>query len=124
MSDTKHAYLDDYNNFLVNYHRGQVSGEEVGEVIVKMASYFAQYNMMMVLADRELAKVARDIESRTDENGKAISSAKAKIFTDATEESGEYNMARAHVQNIEQFLNGLKALQKGVMNEFAYAGTQ
>lgn len=122
MNDAKHQYLDDYNTFLSTYHRGEVSGEEVGEIIVKMASYFAQYNMTMVLADRALAKVARDIESRTDENGKAISSAKAKVFIDATDESGTYITARAHLQNIEQFINSLKALQKGVLNEYAHQG--
>ncbi len=122
MNDTKHQYLEDYNDFLKTYHRGQVSAEEVGELIVKMASYFAQYNMAMVLADRALAMVARDIESRTDENGKAISSSKAKIFTDATDESMEYNMAKAHIQNIEQFLNACKSLQKGVLNEYSHMG--
>ena len=123
MNDIKHVYLDEYNTFLSTYHRGQVSGEEVGEVIVKMASYFAQYNMSMVLAERKLALVARDIESRVDEaSGKAITSAKAKTFIDATDEAHAYNMERAHTQNIEQFLNGLKALQKGVMNEYAHSG--
>lgn len=121
--DTKHVYIDEYNAFLANYHRGEISAEEVGEIIVKMASHFSQYNMNMVLADRKLAKIARDIECRTDENGKAISSAKAKIFTDATEEAGEYSMLKAHKENIEQFINALKALQRGLMNEFAYAGT-
>lgn len=120
--DTKHEYIDEYNTFLSSYHRGQVSAEEVGEVIVKMAGHFAQYNTNMALADRKLAKTARDIECRTDENGKAISSAKAKIFTDATDEAGEYSMLKAHKENIEQFINALKALQRGLMNEFAYAG--
>lgn len=124
MNDTKHEYIDEYNAFLSTYHRGQVSAEEVGEVIVKMASHFAKYNLNMAVTDRSLAKTARDIESRTDENGKAISSAKAKVFIDATIEAGEYNMLRAHVQNIEQFINALKALQRGLINEFAYAGVQ
>lgn len=123
--DQKHDYLSDYNTFLSTYHRGQVSGEEVGEVIAKMASHFALYNMLMVNAERSLSLVARDIESRTDESsGKAITSAKAKTFIDATDESNAYNMARAHVQNIEQFLNALKSLQKGVLNEYSYAGAQ
>lgn len=121
--DTKHAYLDEYNSFLSTYHRGQVSGEEVGEVIARMGAHFALYNMNMVNAERKLALVARDIESRTDEaSGKAITSAKAKTFIDATDEAHEYNMARAHTQNIEQFLNSLKALQKGVLNEYAHSG--
>ncbi len=120
--DTKHAYIDEYNAFLTNYHRGEVSAEEVGEIIVKMAGHFSQYNMNMVLADRKLAKTARDIECRTDENGKAISSAKAKIFTDATDEAGEYSTLKAHKENIEQFINALKSLQKGVLNEYSHLG--
>lgn len=115
-------YIVEYNKFISNYRRSEVSGEEVGEIIARLAQYFAKYNMEMVACDRRMSLIARDIESRADENGKPISSTKSKVFLDATEEANDYRIARAHVQNIEQMINSLKALQKGVLNEYSHMG--
>jgi hypothetical protein len=118
----KEGYQVDMDNFMAEYKRSEVSGEEVGELIARMAQHFCYYNMQMVTAERNFTLVARDIENRVDENGKAITSTKAKIFAEATEENHLYNIARAHVQNVEQIINSLKSLQKGILNEFSHMG--
>lgn len=105
------------------YKRAEVSGEEVGEQVVRQAQYFAKYNLLLVASERGLSLVAKEIEERRDENGKPISSTKAKVYTDATKEAGNYALAKAHVLNIEQYINALKALQKGVLQEYAHMGT-
>lgn len=116
-------YWQEYNEFISNYGRGETSGEEVGELIARLAQYFAEYNMHTVKAERRLALVARDIESRVDEStGKLISSTKAKVMVDGTDEADIYNTMKAHRQNIEQFLNSLKSLQKGILNEYQFQG--
>lgn len=116
-------YMDEYNKFIKEYKSGAVNGEEVGEVIVRMAQYFSEYNMKLVNAERSLFLVARDIESRTDENtGKPITSAKAVGIVNATEEHYTVDVLKAHVINIEQFINALKALQKGVIGEYSHSG--
>lgn len=115
-------YLEEYKKFLDSYHLGEKSGEEVGEKIARFAQYFAYHNLDMVDLDRKRAKVAAEIESRTDDNGKAISSAKAQSIIDATDEAHEYRVKRAHVQNVEQIINALKALQKGALNEYSHMG--
>ncbi len=107
---------------MASYKRGEVSGEEVGEVIARLAQYYAKYNMQMVACDRRKSAIAKDIESRADENGKAISSTKAAVFLDATEEAHDYRMARMHLGNVEMFINSLKSLQKGVLNEYIHQG--
>jgi len=115
----KEIYVELYDKFHDEYRRGMVSGEEVGEVIMRLASCYAKYNLNLVRAEKALSAIAVINEMTIDENGKPISSAKAKIVTEATEESFQYNLARAHVNNIEAFINALKALQKGVLNEYA-----
>lgn len=111
-------YLVEYNEFISSYQKGEISGEDVGELIARMAQYYARYNMEVVSKERKLSIVANDIERRVDENGKPISSTKAKIYTEATDEMYEYNTSKCHRENVEQFINSLKALQKGILNEY------
>jgi hypothetical protein len=114
-------YLDEYNKFIKDYQTAQVSGEEIGEVIARMAQYFSEYNLKLVKAERCLYLVGRDIANRVDEaTGKAIAVSKAELLISATDEHLGAEEAKAHVQNIEQFINALKALQKGVLNEYSH----
>jgi hypothetical protein len=116
-------YIKEYTDFIKNYAAGQVTGEEVGEIVVRMAQYFAEHNLKLVLAQRALALVAKEAEAKVDEStGKQISSAKAQSIIEATDEAFEASQAKAHVQNVEQFINALKALQRGVLNEFSHMG--
>lgn len=120
MEEQEILYLTEYKNFIDSYKRGEVSGEEVGEVIIKMAQHYSRYNMEMVAKDRRVHVRAAEFESKTDENGKTISSTKAKVLLEATDEYYDYSIARAHLMNIEQFINALKSLQKGVLNEYQH----
>ena len=109
-----------YNEFMVSYRTGEISPEAIGEVVMKLAHCFADANHEMVSAERRLDQVARINVSGTDDNGKSISSAKADILTAATNESHEYNLSRCKLQNIEFYVNALKTLQKGVLNEYSH----
>lgn len=118
-------YITEYTKFIKDYATGQVTGEEVGEVVVRMAQYFAEHNLRRVLTERAYALVMRDAEAKVDEaTGKQLSSVKAKSIAEASDEAYEAEQAKAHVANIEQFINALKALQKGVLNEFSHMGNQ
>jgi len=109
-----------YTDFLTLYKTGMCSGEEIGEIIVRLAHCYAKANLDMITKERSMNLVARETEGQTDVNGKAISSTKAKVFVDATSECFSYNVARGHLQNIEAYINALKSLQKGVLNEFSH----
>lgn len=116
-------YIEEYTKFVKDFSVGQVTGEEVGEIVVRMAQYFAENNLKLVLAERAFALKAKEAEETIDEStGKQISSTKAKTIAEATDEAYEAAQAKAHVQNCEQFINALKALQKGVLNEFSHMG--
>lgn len=113
-------YIEEYNKFVETYKSGQVTGEQVGEVIARLAQYFGKHNNELVAAEKRLFITAADIAARVDDTtGKAITSSKAEIFICATEEHFEVEKLKAHVENIEQYINALKALQKGILQEYA-----
>ena len=120
--ETTEQYLIEYKAFIDSYKRSEVSGEEVGELIARMAQYFAMQNLKTVACERDMYIIGKDIESRADEGGKVISSAKAQAIISATPEADKYRTARAHRDNIEQCINALKSLQKGVLSEYISQG--
>ena len=114
-----YPYQELYSGFITTYRRGMCSGEEVGEIIVKLAAYYADLNLAMVESERKLSLVARDIETRIDEvSSKPISSAKAKVISDATPECHAFNVSRAHLQNVEMYIGAMKSLQRGLLVEY------
>jgi hypothetical protein len=116
-------YIEEYTNFIKNYNAGQVSAEQVGELVVRMAQYFAENNLKLVMAERHLSLEAKKIVESADEStGKPISVAKADILINATDQSYDRDQAKAHVNNIEQMINALKCLQKGIQNEYSHMG--
>lgn len=116
-------YQDYYRQFMAEYVSGVTDGLKVGEAIVQLAHFFSDANIAFASAEGKFRTRAAEIEQTIDENtGKPISSAKAKVLSDATSESQAYVLAQVHVQNIEVCINALKNLQKGVMNEYSHMG--
>ena len=120
--ENTHDYLAEYTSFMDMYKKTEVSGEEIGELVMRMAAYYAQYNLRYGRAMKAYSMVAKDIEMSSDEStGKAISSTKAKVIASATPESNNYEEAKIHVSNLEQLINALKALQRGALMEYSHA---
>jgi proline racemase len=87
-----------------------------------MAGYFAKYNVRMGDALRHFSVIKANFQNQVDAStGKPMSSSKAEILSEATDEAAIYQMARIHVNNIQEMINGLKSLQKGVLFEYANA---
>lgn len=115
-------YIIDYEAFQNNFKKTEVSGEEVGEMIMKFAGYYARYNMRMADAIKNFSAVKAGFQSGIDPmTAKAISSAKAETMADDTPEAATYELARIHINNIEQYINALKALQKGILQEYSHS---
>jgi len=109
-----------YTDFLTSYRTGMMSAEAIGEAITKLAHCYGSVNFEMVEMDRKMNIVAMTNEQKTDDNtGKQISSTKASVFTEASQETYEYKKVRAKLQNIETYINALKSLQKGILNEYS-----
>lgn len=117
------SYIDDYEKFMkaLEEQGGLMAAGEIGEMIVRMASYFTRHNLILGRTLKMYSKVAKELYSQVDDKGKAISAAKAAILTDATEEAFDYQEAKVHIANIEQSINALKALQRGVLNEYSHS---
>lgn len=108
-----------YNEFIAKYNKIETSPAEAGEVLMRIAGLFPNYNMAMIKAERAFSKVHKDIALETDDaTGKAISSTKAEVIADASEEATVFKMARGHVQNIEMLIGALKFLQKSLEVEY------
>lgn len=113
-------YFTEYEEFMNKYKLTEVSAEETGVLAMRMAYYYATMNNRLASATRALALVAASIHGQSDPvTSKAITSSKAEVITDATDESDRYRQAKTHVANTEQMLNALKSLQRGLQNEYA-----
>lgn len=119
------SYQADYELFLsaLEEQGGLMSASEVGHMIVRMSSYFTRYNIVLQRSLKLFNQRAQEIYNTIEPSGKPISAAKAEIVASATEEAVAYQEAKTHVQNIEQDINALKALQRGVLNEYSHSAT-
>jgi hypothetical protein len=115
------SYTDDYNQFMENFRFQEISSEEVGEMVARMAQHFATHNLIMIRSLKVYAKLKSELHAQPDgATGKPMTSSKAEMIAAATPEAHAYEEARAHVQNIEQMMNALKALQRGIMFEYQH----
>ena len=120
------SYIEDYDKFMVALEAqgGLMAAGEIGCMITRMSSYFSRHNVILGRTLKMFNKISKDVYSSMDENtGKPISAAKAAILADAADEGADYQEAKIHVQNIEQNINALKALQRGVLNEYSHSAT-
>jgi len=116
------TYQEEYNSFMEEYTSGTTTGERVGEVIAHMAQYFTTANMFYATSLKAYNAIVASFEGTTDDNtGKAISSTKAKALADASTQSDNLIDAKVHLENIEQSINALKSLQRGVLQEYSHS---
>ena len=115
-------YKVEYDAFVKEFGAREIDGREAGQVIVRMAAYYATYNLRLANALKAYSIALRDISNQTDVSGKSISSARATQIAEAIDEYHLYQLQKAHVANLEQFINALKALQRGLLNEYTYQG--
>lgn len=118
------SYSDDYELFMkkLSSQGGNMAAGEVGEMIARLAGHYMRYNSMQARANRVYTQKAQEIYSGMD-GLKPITASKAEILAAATNEAAVYQEAKVHVQNIEQLINALKALQRGILNEYSHSGT-
>ena len=110
-------FLEEYQAFLDAYKQGLTNGEQVGEVIARMANYFAIANSKYGEALIAYNAIASSIEQTTDASGKPISSAKAKILASDTPESASLIRAKIAIESIQEIINAMKSLSRGIMFE-------
>lgn len=115
-------YLKDYNAFLAEHKAGATDAETVGWLIVKMAQYFVNYNLQFAQADFVFSQTASEFENQQDPTTlKTLSSAKAKVMSEAHPSHQNKLNCEAHVRNLDTILNALKALQKSLLKEYSHS---
>lgn len=117
-------YDVEFKSFMTDYkNNDSVTGERVGHMVAVMSQFFSEYNLRYAEALIKYNKIASAFEQVSDENtGKPLSSAKAKVLAGASEEAAQMIRTKVDVENIEQHINSMKSLQKGILNEYAHAG--
>jgi hypothetical protein len=117
------TYLEVYEDFMEEYDKSQANGERAGQIIAILAQYYCTCNQEYAHARSAFDRVAAVIAGTTDESsGKPISSSKADVLAAATPENVRLTQAKVDVQNVEQCINAIKCLQRGIMNEFSHTG--
>lgn len=120
MENTQPEYMKEYELFVSNYKLTEIAPEEVGLLTIKMASYYGKYNLKFRDALRNYSIVLRDFQNQADPTtGKPMSSTKAEVLADATPEAAKYEEYKIDLLNLEQYINGLKSLQRSLMQEFS-----
>jgi len=122
MPDVKPNYRREFDEFMATYNSGGMDAEKVGVLITRMAQYFCDANQTASFAQRVFNGKYAVIVDSEDANGKAMSAAKAKILIDASDEGKELTRSKMELENIEQLINALKYLQKGMLQEYAHIG--
>jgi hypothetical protein len=116
-------YMIEYEQFQKEFKLGETSPDKVGEVIMRLAGYYGRYNLIYAEKLRAFSAVmAKLINSTDDQSGKGMTASKAEILGKDTSESGEYDLAKVHINNIQEYINSLKSLQRSLMIE--YGNTQ
>ena len=99
--------MEDYQKV---FQKFVLDGEDREHVVLLMARDYAIYNLKMVEALRAFRSVKASVIEQTDANDKPISAVKADVIADATPEAANYEIARAHVNNIDHYIDSLKTL--------------
>lgn len=108
-----------YNEFLSKYNKTETTPSEVGEILVRLAGVYPNYNMTKIASEKAYAKVCKDEVLKTDDlTGKATTSSKATTLAEATQESFDFKTAKGHVENLEMMIGVLKFLQKSLEVEY------
>jgi hypothetical protein len=113
-------YAQEFDSFMASYKNDDsTTGEKVGHMVAIMSQYFTEYNLRYAEAKIKANKVAASYEQSSDEStGKPLSSAKAKVLSEASPEYAQELRTKVDVENIEQDINALKSLQKGILFEY------
>lgn len=118
-------YEQKYQQFIKDYEAGVTTGEQVGELVARLAGYYPNLNLAKNKTERAYALISRDEVLKTDElTGKPVSSAKAQTLADASSEATAFKLARTHVENLELLIQSAKSLQRGLLQEMVHAGLQ
>lgn len=114
-------YIVAYENFQRDFKRTETSPDLVGELIMILAGYYARYNIRYADSLRVYSSVmATIINSPDGQTGKAMSASKAELIGNATPECAAYQLAKVNINNIQEYINSLKSLQKSLMVEYGH----
>jgi len=119
----KQEYQIEYDNFIAGYKKGVTDAEDAGQLISRLAQYFSNTNTTLGEKWRKMVIKSAEIINQTDSNtGKPIAVNRAELLISATTEAMELNDSKVDISNIEQMINAIKSLQRGMTNDYHHMG--
>lgn len=115
-------YESEYAQFMQAYVSGQTSGEETGKLIARLAQAYAQWNIRVGITTKSFNKVYAQLVNSVESNGKPVSVSKAEVMASITPEFEVMDDAQRNLKNVDTYINSLKSLQKGILNEYSHMG--
>ena len=115
-------YKQYYDNFIASYSQGFTTAENIGKAVVDEAQYFCDLNISYAMSEIKFNRVLSTIEQSTSEDGKMLSSSKAKTIAESRPEFEDFLLAKRKMENCDQILKALRSLQVGVLKEMNYSG--
>jgi len=117
--ENKPDFMISYDEFMAKYAQNTEDAISVGGEIAKQAQFFCNHNQRKAILELVFNKKYSEVINAVDEQtSKPISAAKAEVLVNATDEYSNYLIEKTAIENIEQIINSLKALQKGLLVEY------
>lgn len=111
--------MTSYDVFMAKHANNTEDAISVGSEIARQAQFFCSHNQRKatfeVIFNKKYAETINAIDEQT---SKPISAAKAEVLVKATDEYIKYLSEKTAIENVEQIINSLKALQKGLLVEY------
>ena len=111
-----------YNDVVAAANTSEVSAQEIGTAIVKIAQCFSEVVGERRLRKNVLAKKAVEILNSVGVDGKPMPVSKAEYLIEATPESQSYKQMDDELTIVERYMDALKAMQYGAAREFGAMG--
>ena len=119
MEETTPNYMVEFDLFQTEFKRTETSPDQAGELIMHLAGHYARYNMLYADKLRRYSAVMTALINSVDpQSGKSMTASKAEILGSATPEAAEYQLAKVHINNLQEMINAIKSLQKALSVEY------
>jgi len=115
-------YQKEYEEILNQYKAGTIGPEKIGALVAKFGAYFSVVNLAYGSALKAYNLKEGELIESIEENGKPITSQKAKTLAVASNEGLVFIDAKINKEIIEKQIDTLGVWQRGVASEFVKGG--
>ena len=107
-----------FEAFVQRLDKGLADAGAAAETLVRITSFYPNLSAEVVESFKAYSAKRAEIAGQMDQSTlKPISTAKADVMADATEESVAYVAAKARIETVDRYIAALKFFVQGLSNE-------